>query len=157
MDRPGRAFGGAAEKAGSSQSTVDNEPGSANEHYGPGNQLTVRRADGGAVGQREGWIGTVDRRAKDSGKAENNWVDPTPATSDRMEIRNRDQGPNQIEAKSGGGIHIKPSHRGELHRDLGVPTGQKIPVSKMEHAKADASPAERKRITFAENARKWGK
>lgn len=57
----------------------------------------------------------------------------------------------------GGGIHIKPSHRGLLHEDLDVPAGQKIPAAKMEKAKADASPAERKRITFAENARHWGR
>lgn len=57
----------------------------------------------------------------------------------------------------GGGIHIKESHRGELHRELGVPSGEKIPVRKMEAAKESAGPAERKRITFAENARKWGK
>jgi hypothetical protein len=56
---------------------------------------------------------------------------------------------------SGGGIHIKPSHRGLLHKDLGVPAGQPIPAAKMEKAKANASPAEKKRITFAENARKW--
>lgn len=57
--------------------------------------------------------------------------------------------------KRGGGIHIKPSHAGRLHEDLGIPSGQKIPTAKLERAKEGASPAERKRITFAENARKW--
>jgi hypothetical protein len=61
------------------------------------------------------------------------------------------------ERKEGGGIHIKPSHKGELHRDLGVKQGAPISEAKMEHAKKDASPAEMKRITFAENARKWNK
>ena len=61
------------------------------------------------------------------------------------------------ERAEGGGIHIKPSHKGELHRDLGVKPGAKIPEAKMEAAKKTAGPAERKRITFAENARKWGK
>jgi len=40
---------------------------------------------------------------------------------------------------------------------LGVPAGEKIPEAKMEKAKKSASPAEKKRITFAENASKWGK
>ena len=52
---------------------------------------------------------------------------------------------------------IKPSHKGLLQKDLGVPAGQKIPVKKMEKAKKNASPAEKKRIVFAENAKKWGK
>ena len=52
---------------------------------------------------------------------------------------------------------IKPSHKGLLHKDLGVPAGKKIPVKKMEKAKKNASPAEKKRIVFAENAKKWGK
>ena len=60
-----------------------------------------------------------------------------------------------IERAKGGGIHIKPSHRGLLHKNLGVPEGKPIPTSKLEKAKAGASPAEKKRITFAENARKW--
>lgn len=43
-----------------------------------------------------------------------------------------------------------------LHSELGVPAGEKIPAGKLEAAKAHAGPAERKRITFAENAKKWG-
>lgn len=54
-------------------------------------------------------------------------------------------------------INIKPSHRGLLHKDLGVPQGQPIPVIKLQKRKATASPAEKKRIVFAENARKWNK
>ena len=57
----------------------------------------------------------------------------------------------------GGGVHIKKSHKGLLHKNLGVPAGEKIPEAKMEKAKKSASPAEKKRITFAENASKWGK
>ena len=52
---------------------------------------------------------------------------------------------------------IKPSHKGLLHKDLGVPKGKKIPEKKLEKAKKNASPAEKKRIVFAENAKKWGK
>jgi hypothetical protein len=52
-------------------------------------------------------------------------------------------------------IHIKPSHKGELHSDLGVAQGKKIPAGKLEAAKHSSSPAERKRATFALNAKKW--
>ena len=54
-------------------------------------------------------------------------------------------------------IHIKAANKGKLHKELGVPQGKKIPEKKMEAAKKDASPAEKKRITFAENAKKWKK
>ena len=56
-----------------------------------------------------------------------------------------------------GGIHIKPSHKGLLHKDLGVAAGKPIPEAKMERAKVNASPAEKKRIVFAENAKKWNR
>ena len=52
-------------------------------------------------------------------------------------------------------IKIKPSHKGLLHRKLGVPQGQKIPASKLAAAKRSSSPAERKEATFATNAKKW--
>jgi len=55
----------------------------------------------------------------------------------------------------GGGIHIKSSHKGLLHKDLGVAAGKPIPTAKLEKAKKDADPAEKKRIVFAENARRW--
>lgn len=55
----------------------------------------------------------------------------------------------------GGGIHIKKSHRGLLHADLGVPQGQKIPAIKLAAAKKSPNPALRKRATFALNAKKW--
>lgn len=52
-------------------------------------------------------------------------------------------------------IKIKPSHRGKLHSDLHVPQGEKIPTERLHAAEKDASPAEKKRLVFAENARKW--
>jgi hypothetical protein len=58
-------------------------------------------------------------------------------------------------AKSG--IHIKPSHKGLLHKELGVASGSKIPAAKLAKAKNSSNPAERKRATFAENAKKWKK
>lgn len=54
-------------------------------------------------------------------------------------------------------IKIKPQNKGKLHRELGVPQGQKIPASKIAAAKNSPSPAVRKQATFAANARKWGK
>ncbi len=54
-------------------------------------------------------------------------------------------------------INIKPSRKGLLHKELGVKKDAKIPTSKLESAKKNASPAEKKRIQFAENARKWNK
>lgn len=52
-------------------------------------------------------------------------------------------------------IKIKPSHKGLLHKDLGVSPGKKISTGKLEKAKKTASPAEKKRIVFAENEKKW--
>jgi hypothetical protein len=52
-------------------------------------------------------------------------------------------------------IHIKPSHKGLLHKNLGEPRGKKLSVSEEEKAKKSSDPAVRKRATFALNARKW--
>lgn len=51
-------------------------------------------------------------------------------------------------------IHIKKSHRGLLHKDLGIKQGEKIPASKLAIKSTD-SPALRKRKTFAKNAKSW--
>jgi hypothetical protein len=48
-------------------------------------------------------------------------------------------------------IHINPRHKGLLHKELGVPQGQKIPEAKLEAAKHSSNPAERKRANFAIN------
>jgi putative heme iron utilization protein len=52
-------------------------------------------------------------------------------------------------------IKIKKSHRGLLHAALGVPQGEKIPLSAIAKAKKSKSPAMRKRATFAMNARSF--
>lgn len=52
-------------------------------------------------------------------------------------------------------IKIKPSHKGKLHKDLGVKQGKKLTSAQLAKAKHSSDPAERKRATFAENARKW--
>lgn len=57
----------------------------------------------------------------------------------------------------GGGIHIKPSHKGLLHKNLGVAAGKKIPAGKLEKAEHSSDPAVKKRAVFAANAKKWHK
>ena len=51
-------------------------------------------------------------------------------------------------------IKIKKSHKGLLHKNLGVPQGEKIPASKLKIKSTD-SPAIRKKKQFALNARHW--
>lgn len=53
-------------------------------------------------------------------------------------------------------IQIKPSHKGLLHKKLGVPQGKKIPASKLKKAAKSKSPALRKEANFAKNAKDWG-
>jgi hypothetical protein len=52
-------------------------------------------------------------------------------------------------------IQIKPSHKGKLHRALGVPQGQKIPPGKLAAALNSKSAALRKEANFAKNAKSW--
>jgi hypothetical protein len=54
-------------------------------------------------------------------------------------------------------IQIQPSHKGLFHRDVGKSPGAKITSSDIAKGKASSDPAERKRATFAANARKWKK
>jgi hypothetical protein len=54
-------------------------------------------------------------------------------------------------------INIKPANRGKLHRALGVKQGEKIPAKKLASASKGASPALKKEITFAKNAKSWHK
>ena len=53
-------------------------------------------------------------------------------------------------------IEIKSSHKGLLHKELGVPKDEKIPKGKLKIKRTD-TPAERKRKNFAINASKWNK
>lgn len=50
-------------------------------------------------------------------------------------------------------IRIKPSHRGLLHKDLGIPQDQKIPQEALAQALRSKSAAIRKRAQFAVNFR----
>lgn len=60
-------------------------------------------------------------------------------------------------ARGGSGIHIKPSHEGLLHKNLGVAKDQPIPAAKLEKAENSDSAAVRKRAVFAANAKTWNK
>jgi hypothetical protein len=52
-------------------------------------------------------------------------------------------------------ININPKNKGKLHKELKVPEGEKIPVSKLKTAAKSSNPTLRKRAQFALNARKW--
>lgn len=52
-------------------------------------------------------------------------------------------------------MFIKPSHKGMLHKALGVPSGNKIPLSKIENAIKNGSPTLKKQAVFAKNARSF--
>lgn len=52
-------------------------------------------------------------------------------------------------------IHIKKSHEGLLHKDLGVKQGKKLTLSQEKKALHSKDPAVRKRANFAINARKF--
>jgi hypothetical protein len=52
-------------------------------------------------------------------------------------------------------INIKPSHKGLFHKDVGKKPGEKITESDIQKGKHSEDPAERKRATFAENAKHW--
>jgi hypothetical protein len=54
-------------------------------------------------------------------------------------------------------IKIKKSHRGLLHKKLGMKPGATIPLSSLARAKRSSSPALRKEANFAINARSWNK
>lgn len=56
----------------------------------------------------------------------------------------------------GAGIYIKASHKGLLHKKLGVKEGEHIPSGKLKVHEGD-SPALVKEKTFAKNARSWHK
>lgn len=59
---------------------------------------------------------------------------------------------NMEQGKSG--IHIKPSHKGLLHKHLGIAQGKKIPASKLAIKSGDSAKTIKQK-TFAKNAKKW--
>ncbi|MGH9665994.1 MAG: hypothetical protein ACRD9L_16330 [Bryobacteraceae bacterium] len=54
-------------------------------------------------------------------------------------------------------IQIKPSHKGRLHEELGVPDGETIPLSRLLKLKNSTSLTLRKMVNFAVNARGFKK
>jgi hypothetical protein len=56
-------------------------------------------------------------------------------------------------------IKIKPSHKGLLHKAMGISKGKKIPSGKLAKAKTAAKKSgnvkREKQIVFAQNAKKW--
>jgi len=54
-------------------------------------------------------------------------------------------------------IQIQAQNKGKLHKDLGVKKGKKLTMGQLDKAKKSKNPAERKRATFALNARSWNK
>lgn len=52
-------------------------------------------------------------------------------------------------------IYIKPSHKGLLHKKLGVAQGSPIPAKKLAKAEHSSSPALRKEANFAKNAKSF--
>jgi hypothetical protein len=51
-------------------------------------------------------------------------------------------------------IYIKPANRGKLHRELGIPQGERIPAVKLKKKATDSSALEKEK-TFARNAKSW--
>jgi len=52
-------------------------------------------------------------------------------------------------------IEIKPSHKGLLHKNLGVPQGQKLSAHELNVAANSHDPKVRERANFAIQAKKW--
>lgn len=67
--------------------------------------------------------------------------------------------PNKYLEKIAAVIAIKPSKQRALHKDLGIPEGEKISDEKLssslKSAKASGNKQLAKRIVFAQNSRKW--
>ncbi len=59
------------------------------------------------------------------------------------------------EKKHKRGIRIKASHKGLLHKELGIKEDMTLTTAELEKAKHSSDPKERKRANFALNARKW--
>lgn len=51
----------------------------------------------------------------------------------------------------------KPGSKGKLHRELGVPEGEKIPAKKMAKAAKSKNPKIQKQVAFAKTLKKLAK
>ena len=82
--------------------------------------------------------------------------DDSPLTREQIKTLMEQMGPpSGMVRKKGGGIHIKKSHRGLLHKDLHVAQGEPIPAGKLAKAEHSSNTKVRKRAVFAENAKHW--
>lgn len=54
-------------------------------------------------------------------------------------------------------IEIQPSHEGRLHRRLGIPEGETIPLSTLLEHKNSSDLSLREMVNFAINERGWKK
>jgi len=61
-----------------------------------------------------------------------------------------------LKDKKTGKLKIKVK-KGALHKELGIKEGDKISDKTLEKAEKHAGPLEKKRINFAEQAKKWKK
>ena len=52
-------------------------------------------------------------------------------------------------------INLNPAHKGLLHKHLGIPEDQKIPVHKLREALKSDNPDIVKEANFALNSRDW--
>lgn len=53
---------------------------------------------------------------------------------------------------------FKPGgHKGKLHRELGIPEGQKIPAKRLAKAARSKNPEVKRDAKRAETMKKWGK
>ncbi|MFZ0867796.1 MAG: hypothetical protein WAN06_14185 [Candidatus Sulfotelmatobacter sp.] len=109
-----------------------------------------KHARGGKVAKRD-LGGATTSPSGDTGG------DPSPLTREQRRQIMEEMGPPQKMQgrKSGGGIHIKKSHQGLLHKNLGVAKGEPIPAKKLAKAEHSSDPKVRKRAVFAENAKHW--
>lgn len=112
--------------------------------------------DGGRKYKHGGKVGGKKPHARPDKRARGGLVDNDKVVGlDETGEDNGDNDQPKTGFKNGGSIKIKPSHKGLLHKDLGVKAGSPIPEKKLEKAKNSSDPAVRKRATFAENAKHW--
>jgi hypothetical protein len=64
---------------------------------------------------------------------------------------------NPVGLENNMAINIQPSHKGLLHKNLGIAQSKPIPTATLRSKMKNASPAVKKRLVFAMNARRWGK
>jgi hypothetical protein len=76
---------------------------------------------------------------------------PTPLHPDDKSIF----GDSHVSSFSKDWMKKAGANRGGLHRSLGIPEGQKIPVSRIKSAEHSSNPKERKEATLAETYKKY--